>query len=202
MKTTSKLIAAASVLGVLGVAVLPAASFAADTIVEVTVGGVCVIGDAAGVGTNQQPAAKLTLTLNAGAPFGETAATTGSGLMGVNCNDADGYTLTQSAATATLNLATAPNVYGTTVGFTTWTTDTTTPANFAANTWSMRYAGTEVLPAVAVYHSVPTAAGNIINASAPTGYTTVSQQFAAKTDMSLAPGDYGTTITYTLTPKP
>ena len=195
MKSSSKMVAAAATLGVLGFAVLPLASYAAQTTVEVLINEECVITQDIGApGGHSQ--ALMQLTLSQSNDWGETStAASGSNSIGVVCNDTNGWELTEKAATSAL----LPVSVGLPAGFTTWTAGNPSAEDFTAGTWSMKYAGTGVT--ATNYHSVPTTAG-VIATSTTNATSTVTKTFGARANSALlaAPADiYRTIITYELT---
>lgn len=193
MTKISKIVAAASALGMLGIAALPVAGYAVDNItttVAVTIGAECLIG----AGSDNESGEDLSLNLSVGTPSGEDAA---GASIDVVCNSA--WTLTEAAADTTLKLETTPGNYTGTSGFNTWTTGTT-PTDFTDNTWSMKYSGASgaTVPAgMQAYHAVSTTPTTIASGNA-TAKSSITQTFGAKTNGSVAGGTYGTVMTYTL----
>lgn len=199
MTKISKILTAAAALGVMGVAILPAASHAAgQTKVQVTVTDVCVIGDGssgASVNGTNSGAQTLNLPLNGGALSGEVSSSsiTDSNIK-VTCNDQDGWALSEKTLTSETALTD-----GAKPSIAAWSSGTV-PASFAVNTWGMKYSGTGVT--ATAYHAVT--AGNTAVADA-TGNTTPSativQTFGAKIDGTIQAGSYTNDIVYTLAGK-
>jgi len=198
----TKIVACAGVVGMVGVAALPLASYAAtntaDTKVQVTIGETCIIGDSA-TDTTNVASPLLQLSLSAATPSGETSSTgtAGNGHIGITCNSTSGWMLTQAVDHANLTLGGAS---GGAVGFTPWSAGTTA-ATFAANTWGMKYAGNAVTTASTAFHapSVNTTVATVLDSSIPA--STITQTFGAKTDGTLGQGTYSAIITYTLSPN-
>lgn len=198
---------------------------AVSTIVEVTVDQECLIGD--GLGTlNANPGTythyngsttynnnpnhataptplgvdKLSVTLSATTPYAETDVTKGTQgqYIGTVCNAPSGYKLTEKVDHTDLKL----NGSGAT-GFNAGP-GTPTLAGFAANTWSIKYndvtgAAGVVAAAAKTYDRAPTTTGTVIaSTSLPSTLNTISQQFGAKTDGSVAQGAYSAVVTYTI----
>jgi len=213
MTKVSKIIAGASTLAVLGVAALPLAAFAVETVyttVEVNVGAECLIGN----DTATSGETLLSVSLDATTP---AKIDSGSDAIGITCNQS--WTLTESVAN---DLAT-PTRYlvmenATPTPGNTWTgangfaplgspvTASVPPvvgdlSTWAVNTWGMAYTGTSVTSAGLAWHGPQLAASAItIAQGSATALTNVLQHFGAKTDNSVPPGKYGAVITYTLTP--
>jgi len=178
----------------------------ASTDVEVEVLPECMIGDGL-TGTDYEGTNFLQVTLSASTPAAETTATAGTGLIGTVCNSALGYTISEAVDHTDLKASasgTSGAPYTGATGFNVGAGNAAV-ASFAANTWSIKYAdvtGTSVTSAAQTYNRTPsTTAATIASTSGPTALTTFSQQFAAKTDGTVAAGYYGATITYTLTPN-
>ncbi len=202
MKKLIKAFAAAGTVAMLGVAIVPLASYAATTNVEVTVTGECLIGDGVTAGDydGQQ---LLQVSLSPAIQYAETTATSGTNLIGAVCNANDGYSITETVDHTTLLKGTTGGPYnGPEVGFNVGA-NSATLASFADNTWSIKYtdvAGTTVAAAAQTYNRSPsTSPTTIASTSGPTALSTFSQQFGAKTDGSVPSGTYGAIITYTLT---
>lgn len=167
MTKTTKIMAAASAVAIMGVAAIPAASFAdvaktsTETEVEVIVFQECLIGDGK-VGadsTGEQNyiednrggitsydytnspvgAEKLSVTLSASTPYAETSGAdfTDKQLIGTVCNAVEGYSLTETMNHTEL-LERTTNEVGFNVG-----AGNATLADFAGKTWSIKYADVE-----------------------------------------------------------
>lgn len=202
----SKFFAAAGTVAMLGVAVVPLASYAATststTTVEVTIGEECSLG---GSGAGSGGASNLHLNLSATTPNGVITSTeTGSSEdIEVVCNN-DTWTLTEQ-----INSGHTQNLVGAVVGntgvFAPWSTGTANDASdFADNTWGMKYTQVTAQAGNAVtattWHAVPAngSPAAIANGVATAGYQ-IQQSFGAKTDGALAADTYSSQILYTLT---
>lgn len=172
----------AALLGGVAIIGIAPTSAAENTTVSVEIGEECVVG----AGSNTSFESALGVTLSTSTPSGEDAS---SSTLDVTCNT--GWTLTEVVDNAALRLG------GTgAAGFTAWTSGTTV-ADFAVNTWGMKYSGTAVTAGNTNYHAVPTTAATIASGSS-TAKASVGATFGAKTDGSVAEGTYSAVITYTL----
>jgi hypothetical protein len=202
MSISKKLTLGAGVLGIFGLLAVPVASYAATTTLEVAIASECLIGDGV-TGNNNEGVSQLSVSLSTATPYDETTATIGNSLIGAVCNNDDGYTITETMSNANLTYSTTSGsgYDGATVGFSAGP-GSATLANFAANTWSIKYAdvtGTTVDTAAKSYDRTPNTTGIVIaETNGPTALSTFSQQFGAKTDGTVATGFYGAVATYTL----
>jgi len=202
MRKLIRAFAMAGVMAMVGAAVLPLTSYAANTsttVVNAIVGGECSIGGG-GAGTASVPSLSINLSASTPNAAKSTDDSTNGNHIQVVCNSAT-WTLTEQINSgSTVNL-----MNGATVGFTPWSAGTdNAAADFAANTWAMKYtqvaaqAGNSVT--ATAWHAVPAtgAPAAIANGVATSGYK-VQQSFGAKTNGALGAGTYTSTILYTLT---
>jgi hypothetical protein len=201
MTKISRIIAAASCLGVMGVAALPVAGYAATTTLEVEIGTECLIGDGT-TGNDYEGIAQLKVALSTASPYAETSATSGANQIGVVCNDSDGWELKEAMDHTDLKYAaTTGGPYTGATGFNVGAGNAAL-ASFANKTWSIKYAGTNVVSTASTYNRSPSTTATLIaEANSPTALTTISQQFGAKTDGTVGDGYYGAIATYTLNAK-
>lgn len=202
MTKISRIVAAAGALGVMGVAALPVAGYAAgdiDTIVKVNVTAECLIGDGQ-TGNDYEGVTLLDVQLSAATPYAETLATDTTSAIGTVCNAPKGYSITETMDHADLKLE-ASGAYTGATGFNAGA-GSGALASFANNTWSIKYAnviGTTVDTDATTYDRTPDTTGIIIASTAgPTALNTISQQFGAKTDGTVPTGNYGATVEYTI----
>lgn len=215
MKSTSKLVAAAGLLGAMGVAVLPLASFAANpttgtTTVQVVIGDECNIGDGLnGAGTGSG-AVTLSLGLDlASKPFGNTASdgTITDDTISVTCNT-DEWELTQKMSTSTtgylVGVTTTDNGFGPVSG------GFGSPAAFTGgingNAWGMKYTGTDngnnvIESAAKAWHAVPVSSASpmLIASGDNVVDFQIGQDFGARYVSPLSSDTYKAVVLYTLT---
>ncbi|MDR1196709.1 MAG: hypothetical protein LBL08_00290 [Candidatus Nomurabacteria bacterium] len=184
MTKISRILAAASCLGVMGIAALPVSGYAttssATADVEVQIDEECALGS--GVGPQD-----IVITFGSGADSEDKNATTN---MSVVCNNT--WTLLEKASSE-VNLKN-----GAVVGFTPWTGSTTNASGFGGNNWSMKYVGTDVATPATLYHAVSTSDFTVVNSASSTGGSVITQVLGAKTDGTVPAGTYTTELTYTL----
>jgi hypothetical protein len=190
MTKISRIVAIAGTLGVMGIALVPIAGYAAvedtgTTTVNVTVGGACGFD---GGGT-------VTIPLNSTTTSGEQAATA----FTIDCNNPAGWELSEQ-----INSGSTVNLAGATGGgsITPWSTGAAV-TGFADNTWGAKYAGTGTEAGAQAYHAVPANASPSIIAQATSVAVNaqVTATYGAKINASLPATTYSTVVLYTLSSK-
>jgi hypothetical protein len=188
MTNTSKIMALAGVLSVVGLAVVPIATYAANT---ATTTVQVVIDDECGVTASY---GNVTIAgLSPATPAGEQQAS--SNIL-INCNDKDGWTLSEQINTGkTVNLVHTDGTNS--IG--PWTAGAT-PTDFAAKTWGAKYSGTKVMTAAQAYHAIPANGSPSVIAqdTAVASNEALTPTFGAKIDASLPAGTYSTEVLYTV----
>ncbi|MDR0956144.1 MAG: hypothetical protein LBM73_03395 [Candidatus Nomurabacteria bacterium] len=208
-KKVSKIIAGVSAIGVMGLvgmAAVPSASYAADnqsatSAVTVTISGECQIAAATDTSTATVGDLNETTTSDSSAA---------SAPITISCNNPTGWTLSHSMSGTASNNHLTTSGAAATGGFAPGGATGTDASALSANTWGVYYSTTAAGTGASVtytsgydsnFQAMGTSATDIASTSGPDSGAEITPTFGAKTDGSLPTGDYTGTVLYTLTPK-
>ncbi|MDR3125940.1 MAG: hypothetical protein LBU20_02640 [Candidatus Nomurabacteria bacterium] len=192
MTKISRIVAMASTLSVMGLAVVPVATYALNTEVQVDIQPDCSF--TGGSATVLIKGGGTPADLSPTNPYGETAGSA----MSVICNDA--WSVSEQINTGhDVFLAQAVYSAGDPV-IAAWSGGGT-PNAFTANSWGAKYASAKVVTGKDAYHAVPAngSATDIASDSSVANSVTITPTYGAKIDSLLPSGLYLTQVLYTLT---